>query len=268
MIENGSMLRNEVPVLVFHKVDPAFEWGVTRVNPQHFRRILSVLKANHYQTVSLYDLFNQNQRLPEFPLVITFDDSYDSIYEYAYPILQEFGYTATVFVITGFAGSLNDWDVNLGGIKFRHLSWAKIKTLSESGFEIGSHTVHHPDLTRISRDTLIKELTQSKSHLEDQVGKPVHFISFPFGRYNDEVIHECRQAGYRHGCGFWIRKKNDLSFVFERKAYYLFDNAWSLKAKLDHHWGRVIENIKLRAVNFCSHGTSLVKPSKFERYNK
>jgi len=238
------------------------------VTPRQFRFILRFLKENQYQTISVADAFDSDKALPDRPIVITFDDSYDSIFKYAYPILQEFEYKATIFVVTGFTGEWNLWDVNLGGIKFRHLSWEQIQNLSEAGFEMGSHTVHHPDLTRIPKEQMKAEVSLSKMHLEDKLGQPINIISFPFGRYNDDVLQACHETGYLHGCGFWIRKKNDQPFVFERKAYYLFDNRWSLQAKLDHHWGRSVENLKLRLVNFCSHGTSLVKPAKFERYNK
>lgn len=268
MSANHSVLHSEVPILAFHKVDPGFEWGVTRVTPRQFRSVLQVLKDRNYQTVSVHDALDPKINLPENPIVITFDDSYASVFEYAFPILQEFQYTATVFVITGFAGEWNRWDVNLGGLKFRHLSWEQISKMSEAGIEIGSHTVHHPDLTRVSYKILENEVSLSKAHLEDTLGKKIDLISFPFGRYNNDVVSVCQAAGYKHGCGFWMRKKSDQPFVFERKAYYLFDNHWSLQAKLDHHWGRVAENMKLRVINFCSHGTSFVKTPKFERYNK
>ncbi len=256
----------QIPVIAFHKVDPRFEWGVTRVFPNQFRSVLAYLKENNYQTIPLHDALNGQSDLPAKPIALTFDDSYQSIYQYAFPLLQEFNFTATVFVISGYAGSLNQWDVNLGGKKFRHLSWPEIKELANAGFEIGSHTVHHPDLTRISTASLEKELKESKRHIEDMTGKQAHIISFPFGRYDDRVIEWSRKTGYQHGCGFWIRKKSHQPFVFERKAYYLFDNKHNLRAKLDDHWGRGLENAKLRIINFCSHGTSLVKPARFNRY--
>ena len=258
--------RPQIPVLVFHKVDPRFEWGITRVYPAQFRTVLHSLKALGYETVSIHSALDSTDRLPEKPVVITFDDSYASIFQYALPILQELQYTATIFVITGFAGTLNEWDVNLGGIRFRHLSWKEIRHLSNIGFEIGSHTVHHPDLTRVSVNQARKELIESKDRLEHEINKPVSLISFPFGRYNDTVIQICKETGYQHGCGFWTQKKYQ-PFVFERKAYYLFDNRWTLHAKLNHHWARPLEELKLRLVNFCSHGTSLVKPAKLNRYH-
>ncbi|MBN1782094.1 polysaccharide deacetylase family protein [bacterium] len=263
----SNKVKRFVPILVFHKVDPRFEWGVTRITPQKFESILHYLRDMEYTGISLAQAMDNEFDLPSKPIVITFDDSYASIFEHAAPLLRTYGFTATIFVITGYAGNKNLWDVNLGGLTFRHLSWEEVKALSKLGFEIGSHTVHHPDLTRIPCSLLERELIESKEQLENEIGKSVQMISFPFGRYNDSVIDACKSAGYRHGCGFWIRKKSDQPFVFERKAYYLFDGLWTLKVKLDHHWGNSIENMKLRIVNFCSHGTALVKPPKFEQYH-
>jgi peptidoglycan/xylan/chitin deacetylase (PgdA/CDA1 family) len=263
---SGRTFLNEIPVLVFHKVDRRFEWGLTRITPERFKNVLEYLKENGYQTLTLSEIADPSREIHEKSVAVTFDDSYASIFKHAFPLLQKYGFRATVFVITGFAGQMNEWDVNLGGLKFLHLSWEQIRIMAEAGFEIGSHTVHHADLTRISMENLKREVTESKKHIEDKISRKIRFISFPFGRYNDSVIETCKTAGYEHGCGFWIRKESDWPFVFERKAYYLFDSEWNLRTKLDHHWGGRFENLKLRVINFCSHGTSLIKPPKFERY--
>jgi len=254
-----------IPTLTFHKVDSSFEWGVTRITPSQFKRILEFFIRERYVTVSLRQCFNPAYVLPLKPVVITFDDSYESIYTHAFPLMETYGFTATIFVITGYAGKFNTWDVNLGWRQFRHLSWDQIVQLKKAGFEIGSHTVHHPDLTRVHDHLLKGELENSKKQIEDKIGEGVHFISFPFGRYNTEVIEISKQVGYQHGCGFWIRtleKRLKEEFVFERKAYYLFDGIWNLKAKLSNNLLTSIEDVKLRIVNFCSQGTSLVKPVK------
>ena len=256
-----------IPILTFHKVDPSFEWGVTRITPNQFKRVLEYLKQEGYHTVSLQDYFDPSSNLPSKPIIITFDDSYESIYKQAFPIMEACGFTATVFVISGYAGKINRWDVNLGWRRFQHLSWSQIVELKKAGFEIGSHTVHHPDLTRIDDQLLKYELEVSKKQIEDKIGEEVQFISFPFGRYNQKVIEMSRESGYHKGCGFWIcsfEKKSKEKFVFERKAYYLFDGIWNLKLKLRNNQFTFIEDTKLRIVNFCSHGTSLVKPIKYD----
>lgn len=250
-----------VPILAFHKIDPRFEWGVTRVTPAQFRRILQYLKENGYQTVSLNDLIRPDSQLPEKPVVLSFDDSYESVYRYAYPALLEFGFTGTIFVITHYTGLLNRWDVNLGWLTFRHLNWDQIFEMKRHGFEFGSHTHRHPDLTRISEERVVREIKYSKNVLEDRLGDRIQCIAFPFGRYNERIVQKAKEAGYVKGCAFWNSLKNtDEPFVFERKAYYLFDTLWNLKAKLGSNFWTRCEVAKLRVINFFSHGTSLVKP--------
>jgi len=260
---------NSVPIINFHKVDANFEWGITRSTPKQFEKLLQYLKSNNYETISLSNLIS-GEDLPEKPIVITFDDSYESIFTRAFPIMQKYGYTGTVFVIAGYVGEWNTWDVNLGWLKFRHLSWLQIHELIQHGFEIGSHAVHHMDLTRMDTGILRRELTESRLILEQKTGQPVHFVSYPFGRYNDQVISISRNAGYKKACGCLspagFRKKEHEAFVLERKACYLFDGIWNLKAKINKSPFTKLEHLKLRILNYCSYGTSLVKPSKFEYF--
>ena len=175
-------------------------------------------------------------------------------------------------LIVGFVNMWNTWDVNLGWRKFKHLSWNQVAELDHNGFEIGSHSIHHSDLTRLKDDLLNRELIESKQRLEDRLGKNTSFISYPFGKYNQKVIDLSKRAGYIRACGclhrISFKEKNQESFVLERKAYYLFDGIWNLNAKMNHSLFAPIEQFKLRVVNFCSYGTSLVKPSKLEHYSK
>jgi peptidoglycan/xylan/chitin deacetylase (PgdA/CDA1 family) len=252
----------EIPILAFHKIDFRWEWGVTRVTPRQFASVVHYLKGHGYTTITLEQALNPLFQLPQKPVILTFDDAYQSIYDYAFPILEEAGYTATIFVITDFIGQKNTWDVNLGWLYFQHLSWDAILELSRAGFEFGSHTHRHPDLTRIGRKRILSELVTSKKIIEDRLGLSVPVISYPFGRYNREVLRLSREAGYCAGCAFWNRYPGEEQFVFERKAYYLFDGLWNLNAKLGHNLLTRFEMAKLRVINFCSHGTSWVKPSK------
>ncbi|MFH1942018.1 MAG: polysaccharide deacetylase family protein [bacterium] len=263
----GNASHNFVPVLTFHKIDDSFEWGVTRTTPSQFRRILEFLKYEGYESIPLKMLRHPNFELPSKPIVLTFDDSYESIYTHAFPLMMEIGFRGTVFIITGYVGQMNTWDVNLGWKKFKHLSWDQILQMQKKGFELGSHTVHHPDLTWLNPFYMRSELDRSKKKIEDKTGEEVRFISFPFGRYNRHVIETALDCGYENGCGFWIRKKDKKrkeTFVFERKAYYLFDGLWNLKAKLNRNAWTSFEDVKLRIVNYCSHGSSLVKRTKIE----
>ncbi|HHS13757.1 MAG TPA: polysaccharide deacetylase family protein [bacterium] len=251
--------RNHHPILAFHKVDDRFEWGITRVTPHRFQRVIRYLSDNAYTSLPLEKL--TENKIPVGPAVtLTFDDAYENIMDHAVPPMQELGFTGTVFVIAGYIGRENTWDVNLGGKRFRHLSWEQIRQLHSMGWEIGSHGCCHVDLTRLTLKELIREIRVSKCILEDGLNNKIRFISFPFGRYNQRVIDSCQEEGYICGCAL-IKKNHDYiheSFVLQRKAYYLFDGINSLKAKMG---GRFIvpEMWKLKLINEFSSGTVWVK---------
>jgi biofilm PGA synthesis lipoprotein PgaB len=260
--------RHDVPILTFHKIDPSFEYGVTRNTPKQFNQILHFLKKTGYQTISLAQLCDDAFALPEKPIVLTFDDAYDSIYRYAAPLLSEYSYFGTIFVISEYVNCWNHWDVNLGGKRFRHLSWQQLNELRRLGFEIGSHGMSHVDFTHIRKNKLQRELAESKKTIEDRTGQEIRFVSFPFGRYNEEVIDLAMAYGYEKGCSYFRRKYPYDSvredFILERKAYYLFDTIWNLKAKLQLTPWTFLEALKLRMVNLGSYGTVLLKKSEYQ----
>jgi len=256
-------------ILAFHKVDPRFEWGLTRVTPRQFRLMLEFLKKRGIQAVPLEEDRGSSQGRGETAtsVVLSFDDSYESLYEHAFPAMRERGYPGIVFVVTGHAGRLNTWDVNLGWRTFRHLSWEQMREMMQAGFQFGSHTVHHPDLTRMDDRIVRRELEYSKKELEDRLGAPVLYISYPFGRFNRRVVEISRDCGYRNGCAFWNRIGREREpYVLERKAVYLLDGRFGLDAKINRRPWSFIENIKLRLINFGSHGTAMVKGLKHPAY--
>jgi len=257
--------KKHVPILTFHKVDTDFEWGVTRITPGQFRRILEFLKKNGYHSISLEQLIDCTFPLPEKPVILTFDDAYDSIYRYAASLMLEHGFTGTIFVISEFVDRWNDWDVNMGGKKFKHLSWSRLAELKKLGFEIESHGMTHADMTQIDDGRLFQELSNSRREIENHVGHQVQFISFPFGRYNDRVIDTAVRCAYKKGCGYFRKNLNrkEEMFILERKACYLFDTMWNLRAKLEQSPWTFMENLKLRAVNLGSYGTLLLKKGEY-----
>ncbi len=127
------------------------------------------------------------------PVLLTFDDGYESDLTHALPALAEAGGTAMFFIVTGFVG------------RSGHLSWNQVRTLHSQGMIVGSHTVSHPDLRRIAPAQQLEELRGSRQALEDHLGAPVTTFSFPFGGASSTLIQRALESGYasvftsRHG---------------------------------------------------------------------
>lgn len=290
--------RNEtpLPILVYHKVDPRRELGITSLSPQRFKKQIIFLKTEGYTSISPQSLLNpiadtmqerelgERQRCkdemhqpvdpPRYrPLAITFDDGYEGIYTCAYPILKESKFTAIIFVTTGYIGRRNRWDKSPGP-RFKHLDWVQIREMADGGIWFGSHGVNHGFLTKQNDSVAKYEIETSKKILEDGLGQPVDFFSYPYGDYDERIINFVRESGYKAAFSLrpellkarYINNAN-LVYALPRIAIYLLDDMWAFKAKI----GFVrtdslpyIQKVKNRLINKCAYASILVKRPRAE----
>ncbi len=194
----------QLPILVYHNVHPARALGVTSVHPEVFRRHIAVLLQEGFTPVTFQGLLKA-PRFPPKPVVITFDDGYASLMDYAVPILEEYGVPAVVFVVTRFIGKRASWDVHFAGGRLYHLALQELQHLTQLGWEVGSHTATHRALPWLNSTQLQQELAHSRMTLMDMLGQPVDSVAYPFGLVNSRVVRVARKVGYRVGTGspFW-----------------------------------------------------------------
>jgi peptidoglycan/xylan/chitin deacetylase (PgdA/CDA1 family) len=133
-------------------------------------------------------------------LVVTFDDGYENFATQAMPILRRVGFTATVFLVGNQIGGTNEWDHRGGDVVEPLLSAQQIRECRDEGIEFGSHTLDHADLVAVSSAESRRQVFESKSRLEEIVGKPVYTFCYPYGRKTAETITMVRDAGYRLAC--------------------------------------------------------------------
>jgi peptidoglycan/xylan/chitin deacetylase (PgdA/CDA1 family) len=174
-----------LPVLTFHALD---ELGtVISASPGVFRRGMARLHERGYRTLSLQEAVGCLRRGEPFPglsLVITFDDGYQTVYEEAFPVLQRYGMTATVFLVVGEKAPANPAD-RLPALQGRAmLAWREIREMQRWGIDFGAHTLTHPDLTRLPSDQIEAEICRSKAIVEDGLGAPIACFAYPYGRHN------------------------------------------------------------------------------------
>lgn len=195
LTESGYQL---VPVLNYHHFLEDCDSPLcipTAVFDQHMK----YLKDYGYRTVTMEDLqgfLQYRQALPKRSLIITIDDGYRSAYDVAYPILKRYGFTATFFIYTDYVA-----------VSEKAITWDQLKEMSADGFQIGSHTLSHSDLTmkkegEKEEDYLTrieKELIGSKKIIDTKLTQDTMAIAFPFGRYDENILSLAEQAGYELG---------------------------------------------------------------------
>ncbi len=242
-------------VLQFHKISPRFEFGGTNNTPGQFENFVRFILASGFTPALPSDLEKNDIAKP---IIITFDDGYRSVYDFAFPIIKRYSIKAIVFLITKYIGSKNLWDIGFFGQRDEHLSWTEITEMKKFGVEFGSHTVNHVDLTRLTRTRLEYELYYSKDFLEKEIGQ-VATVSFPFNRINHTVLEVTRQVGYRYGFGGF--RNNSFPMPIYKDTIYITDNQRSIKIKLAespkllYKW----ERFKSRIINLFSMATVLMR---------
>uniref|UniRef100_A0A7C4XKI6 Polysaccharide deacetylase family protein n=1 Tax=candidate division WOR-3 bacterium TaxID=2052148 RepID=A0A7C4XKI6_UNCW3 len=206
-------------VLQFHRIIDKFQFCGTWNRPEQLDRFIKTIYENGYEFV-----------LPDEKrdgIIITFDDGEENLYHYAFPILKKYRIRAIIFLIAGYIGKENTWDIALSKNRNRHLSWKQILEMQKYGTVFGSHTMNHRNLTRLNIGEIEYELVESKKYLEKYLG-PVEMISYPFNRVNETVLRIAEKAGYRYGFGGDGRS----NLCIKKEAIYIIDNILSLKIKI------------------------------------
>ncbi len=129
-------------------------------------------------------------------VVLTFDDGYRSVIEHALPVLEESGFTATLYIVTAAMDRTTDWYVKKGGRAFPHASWNELENAAKRGFDIGSHSVDHLRLSKVADEVLTDQLQRSRAEIAQRVGACDHF-AYPFGDVSEKVIQATKAAGYQ-----------------------------------------------------------------------
>lgn len=205
-----------VPILLYHHISDTVSTEYS-VHTDQFKEQMKWLSDRGYTSVNISDVSRAivaGEDLPDRPVVITFDDGYLDVYQNAYPILENYGFFATFFII----GDTVDTRGNL--------SAEQLQELVNHGWEIGCHSMHHSYLT--SGYNLEEEIVGSKVLLESKIGDPVQTFAYPYGLTNATVTNYTINAGYTSAVGLGSIMTHSTSTLFflhrkEIKSWYTLD---------------------------------------------
>ncbi len=209
-------MAKKIPILTFHSIDTS--GSVISICPSRFRHLLISLKQQGYQTISLNEVIQWIAGEKSFRspcVVISFDDGYENLYTHAFPILEELGFQATLFLTTGHCGKENNWLTRPRSIPLLSmLSWQQLKEMAQSVFDIQAHTQNHPFLFKLHPELVNDELLGSKTEIENRLGKQVDFFAYPHGYFNRDEDIPVRQY-FKAAC------TTELDFVHPERDRYL-----------------------------------------------
>jgi len=197
-----------VPVLVYHGLGPQTR-GRLVIAAGAFAEQMRYLKAKGYRVVRLADLIAftaLGRQLPRRSVVLSFDDGYKSFLLYAYPVLKELGFTATLFVYTDYVGTGRN-----------ALGWDDLRRLAGEGFEVEAHSKSHGDLRRAPAETAEQYARRMQVELRDpiasfqrQLGLTPRILAYPYGEYNAALVQQVKDYGYV--AAFSVHREANPSF--------------------------------------------------------
>ncbi|MEY4764600.1 MAG: hypothetical protein RI907_1273 [Pseudomonadota bacterium] len=229
-------------ILMYHQIGPYPRPDAHRALYCHidrFRDQLRYFKWAGFKVLSLAEAYRclfEGAPMPERSVVITIDDGFDDFRAHAWPVLQEFGMPATVFLVSSLLGKTAAWHPK-GHVQSPLMSAATVRQLHQEGALFGSHAASHPRLSQLTRAQQRAEIFDSKAALEDLLGAAVPDFCYPYGDYDEGVRDLVQEAGYKTGLTC-IRGAANFShnpFELTRKAISYGDNliglAWKLHFK-------------------------------------
>lgn len=201
-----------LPILMYHQIlEDGTRQGRYVISPEEFEDDLKILQKHGYTPIKVKDLIDfvrDKKELPEKPVMITFDDGFESDYTYAFPLLKKYNMKA-VFSVIGKYADLYTGEVKKD-IRYSHVSWPQIKEMHDSGlaeFHNHSYDLHNTD----KRRGALKRPNETPSHYEqaiaydfkllndkytDHVGTVPTAFTCPYGYYNESLKQAVKQFGY------------------------------------------------------------------------
>ena len=186
-----SSAEGHIACFVYHRFGDG-RYPSTNISPQVFRGQLAYLKQNNFTVWTMgqaIEAINNNEDIPTRTVVLTIDDGYRSFYENGLPLLEEFGYMATLYINTANVGHGD------------YLSWDEIRDADKRGIEIGNHSHAHGhfldyEYPEIRKAQFFTDLNMAQTIFFDSLGYSPDLYSYPYGEYDNVMKEVLNMAGF------------------------------------------------------------------------
>jgi peptidoglycan/xylan/chitin deacetylase (PgdA/CDA1 family)/glycosyltransferase involved in cell wall biosynthesis len=214
-----------IPVLMYHKIPDAMlaTRHRTFIPKKRFERHLRFFRIKGFSTMTFadYDDFAKGvlpmASFPKKPLIITFDDGYESVVSNALPLMNAFGFRGVIFLLGDNTARYNFWDSNQEDFHDKLAQANDRQLFKTAGWEIGAHTMTHRDLPKLDAMHAEREIVQCKRRLEQEFSVAITAFAYPFGSCDERIKSLVAKAGFSFGvatdCGP-LRIEDDRFQVF------------------------------------------------------
>ena len=249
------MTTSVTPILTYHSLTSGHRTAKYSLEKALFEEHLALLRENEFVSLTMEEYGSQGLSFFARRVALTFDHAFAD-FELALPLLEKYGFKATLFVPTAYVGDKSRW---LGGRDAKQplLSWHDLRDLR--GVEIAAHGHKYLDLDGVPLEVARRDILRGKETLEDRLGKSVVSFAYPYGSYNETLKGLVQEVGFRSACTLEERLStrhddpfalprltvpsgtngDDLADLLEAKSSRLRTSYHSFKTKLQQNWRRL-----------------------------
>jgi peptidoglycan/xylan/chitin deacetylase (PgdA/CDA1 family) len=196
------------PILLYHRIEESTSTSSLEsryyTSPSDFKLQMQALKDWGYSTIPislLVEAIIKGAMLPAKPVVISFDDGYESVYQDAYPIMHAEDFSGVMYLVESYLGAEGFMDIG------------QIQEMTRNGWEIGSHSMTHPYLSKV-HDQVFYEAGGSKTLLSSKIGVDVETFAYPFGDMDGYIATKISEYGYTAAVGLGTQYVHSLKNLF------------------------------------------------------
>ncbi|AQR94158.1 polysaccharide deacetylase family protein [Clostridium saccharoperbutylacetonicum] len=179
----------KIPVLMYHRIETNSNVNDTwQIGLNEFKQEMKYLKDNGYTTLTndqFYNIITKKASMPVKPILLTFDGATIDFYNNAYPILKQYGFNATEYVVTDQIGT--SWGSSSDTIRIMNEN--QLKTVANNKIELENHSTTHGHIANLSTAELTKRVSGATTKLKTLTSKPVEYFAYPFGESSNNFVN-------------------------------------------------------------------------------
>ena len=212
--------KEKIPILMYHSIsqsaNPKFKQF--SVSPTLFAGHMAYLCQHGYTTLTVTQFIQMRvqgkDRLPERPVILTFDDGFADFFTEALPVLKYYGFVATLYIATAFINGTSRWMQHEGESTHSMLTWDQLLEINKCGIEIGAHSHSHHQLDILPLSLARDEIVRCKRLLEDKLSQEVLSFAYQHGYHSAAIQRLVREAGYTSACAVKYEMSTETTDAF------------------------------------------------------
>ena len=197
-----------IPILMYHKIPdkPIESPNRIFITKENFKKHLDFFRLRGLTPITFVDYKNiaegnikptqGRMPIPKKPIILTFDDGYEDNFTNLLPLMQKYGYKGVIYLLGDENITYNYWDADKGDHKDMLMNITQKQAFVQAGWEIGAHTLTHPNLTQISAEQAFEEMTLSKKNIEETLQIKIISFAYPYGSLNENLKELAKKAGF------------------------------------------------------------------------